>query len=73
MYYFFIYFVFVSLQARMSKGSKLFWVWGYFEPKTVSKFRLEPKLVARALGFAHPSLQRDKNKLNKKIVHIPYA
>jgi hypothetical protein len=44
-YHFFIYFVFVSLQARMSNDScKLFWVRGYFEPKTVSKFRLEPKL-----------------------------
>jgi hypothetical protein len=63
----------------MRNGSKLFLVRGYFEPKTVKKFRLEPKLEARALGsslnllsvlnpkllttIAHPSLQRDKHKI----------
>jgi hypothetical protein len=44
---FFSYFVFVSLQARMRNGSKLFWVRVYFQPKTVSKFSLEPKHETR--------------------------
>jgi hypothetical protein len=48
--YFCIYFVKASLQAKTRSGCKLFWLRGHFEPKTVSKFLLQPKLSARAFG-----------------------